>query len=110
MTSIAPSLGRFAVELSLGFVALITLVNLRGVRWSGIVFALLTYGFVAALYVMLGAGFVKCATDGCPTAQAPHALAGGGAAVGAWLVLRAFASGASALTGVEAISNGVSAF
>jgi amino acid transporter len=110
LTSVAPSLAAHKVSLSLAAVVLLTLVNLRGVRESGIVFAIPTYSFVAAMYVMVATGIGKCAAGSCPQAVVPHPIATGAGAVGLFVVLRAFASGASALTGVEAISNGVSAF
>src|SRR5205823_5956842 len=110
LTSLAPSLAAHKVSLSLAAVVLLTLVNLRGVRESGIAFALPTYSFVAAMYVMVATGVAKCAAGSCPQAVVPHPLAAGAGAVGVFVLLRAFASGASALTGVEAISNGVSAF
>jgi len=111
LTSAVPSLAAHKVGLSLVFVVLLTLVNLRGVRESGIAFALPTYSFVAAMFVLVGAGIGKCAAGTCPQADVPHPVAMGGAAtVGAFVLVRAFASGAVALTGVEAISNGVGAF
>jgi amino acid transporter len=110
LTSVAPSLGPHKVALSLVAVVLLTLVNLRGVRESGIAFALPTYSFVAVMYVMVAVGIGKCAAGSCPHATVPHPIAAGAGAAGLFVVLRAFASGASALTGVEAISNGVSAF
>jgi len=85
-------------------------VNLRGVRESGILFALPTYAFVVAMLTMIGTGVGKCAVGTCTQAHVPDPLAVGAGAVGVFVVLRAFASGAAALTGVEAISNGVSAF
>src|SRR5919109_1318118 len=110
LTSVAPSLEAHKVVVSLVAVVLLTLVNLRGVRESGIAFALPTYSFVAVMYVMVATGIGKCAAGSCPQATVPHPVATGAGAVGIFVVLRAFASGASALTGVEAISNGVSAF
>ncbi|HET8527290.1 MAG TPA: APC family permease [Gaiellaceae bacterium] len=110
ITSAVTSLHRYDTELALVGVGLIMLVNLRGVRESGLTFALPTYLFILSMLVAVGVGVGKCATTGCPVAQAPHALAPGAEALGAFLVLKAFASGASALTGVEAIANGVSAF
>jgi amino acid transporter len=110
ITSAVSSLSHYNTELALGAVLLITLVNLRGVRESGLAFALPTYLFILAILVSVGVGVGKCATAGCPTAVAPHALAPGTEALGIFLVLKAFASGASALTGVEAIANGVNAF
>jgi len=110
LSSAAPSLGGHKVALSLLFVLILTLVNLRGVRESGILFALPTYGFVLAMLAMIGTGVGKCAVGTCTQAHVPDPLATGAGAVGVFVVLRAFASGAAALTGVEAISNGVSAF
>src|SRR5262249_52006157 len=89
---------------------LLTLANLRGVRESGILFALPTYAFVAAMYAMIGTGIGKCITGTCPAAHVPNPIAAGAGAVGVLVVLRAFSSGAAALTGVESISNGVNAF
>jgi amino acid transporter len=110
LTSAAPGLEAHKVAISLGFVGLLTLVNLRGVRESGILFAVPTYAFVAAMYVMVAAGVGKCMAGTCPQAHVPDPVATGFGAVGLFVVVRAFASGAVALTGVEAISNGVGAF
>jgi len=110
LTSAAPSVAGHKVELSIVAVAILTLVNLRGVRESGILFALPTYAFVAAMYAMVGTGVAKCALGTCPTAHVPDPVATGTGVVGVFVLLKAFASGAVALTGVEAISNGVSAF
>jgi amino acid transporter len=110
ITSIAPSVDSHKVSLSLAAVGLLTVVNLRGVRESGIAFALPTYSFVAAMYVLVAAGVVKCVAGSCPQAAVPHPVATGTGAIGVFLLVRAFASGAVALTGVEAISNGVGAF
>ncbi|HZT90602.1 MAG TPA: APC family permease [Gaiellaceae bacterium] len=110
ITSAVPSLGSYNVELSLAAIALIALVNLRGVREAGVLFALPTYGFVVALYAAIATGVAKCAVSVCPHAVTPHALPAGAGTVGVLIVLKAFASGASALTGVEAIANGVNAF
>jgi amino acid transporter len=111
VTSAVPELSSHAVELSLGVLVMLVLVNLRGVRESGFVFALPTYGFIIAVGVTIVVGCVRGLVWGWPTAHVPdpaHAgLAGG---VGVIVLLRAFASGCSALTGVEAISNGVTAF
>ncbi len=110
ITSAAPSLTHLKVPLALGCIVVIMLVNLRGVRESGILFALPTYAFLAALYGLIGVGLWKIATGDTPQAVNVHPLAAGAGTVSLFLVLRAFASGSSALTGVEAISNGVSAF
>ena len=111
LTSAAPSLRGHEVTLCLAFIVLLTVANLRGVRESGALFALPTYAFVASMFVLVGTGVGRCATGDCPTVQAPHPIAAGAAgAVGVFVLLQAFASGAAALTGVEAISNGVNAF
>jgi amino acid transporter len=99
--------------LSIGFVIFMMLANLRGVRESGTLFAIPTYGFIVTIIVMVGLGLVRCA-GGCPPVYEPaipvHDIATAAGAVGLWSILRAFSSGATALTGVEAISNGVPAF
>ncbi len=110
ITSAVSSLAPYRVELSLAAIALIAFVNLRGVREAGILFAVPTYGFILALYATIGTGLARCATGNCPHATVPNPLAAGVGAVGVLVILRAFSSGASALTGVEAIANGVNAF
>ncbi len=109
ITSAAPELADHKVALSIGFVVLITLANLRGVKEAGTVFALPTYGFVAMVYAMLATGFVRCLA-GCPQAETATLPLEATAGVSLFLILRAFSSGSTALTGVEAISNGVQAF
>jgi amino acid transporter len=114
ITSAVPSLHSLKVELSIGFVAVITLANLRGVKESGTVFAVPTYGFILSIYALVLTGLVRCATGGCAAAVLParHDLLPIGTAGTAalFIVLHAFSSGSTALTGVEAISNGVPAF
>jgi amino acid transporter len=110
LTSAAPSLRGHEVTLCLAFIVVLTLANLRGVRESGALFAVPTYAFVLSMFALVGTGVAKCTTGDCPTVQAPHPIAAGAGAVGVFVLLQAFASGASALTGVEAISNGVNAF
>jgi len=112
VTSVAPSLLPVRVQLALGFVAFITLVNLRGVRESGTLFAVPTYAFILAVFTMIILGFARC-VGGCPQAEAVPSLPGlaeAGASLGFFTILRAFASGSTALTGVEAVSDGVPAF
>ena len=111
VTSAVPELSTHAVELSLGVLVVLVLVNLRGVRESGFVFALPTYGFIIAIGATIVVGFVRGMLFGWPTAHVPDPTHTGlAASVGIIVLLRAFASGCSALTGVEAISNGVTAF
>ncbi len=111
VTSAVPELSSHAVELSLGVLIMLVLVNLRGVRESGFTFALPTYGFVIAIGAMIAVGLVRGIVSGWPTAHVPDPVhVGLASGVGLVVLLRAFASGCSALTGVEAISNGVPAF
>jgi amino acid transporter len=110
LTSAVPSLAPHQVGLSLFFILLLTVVNLRGVRESGILFAVPTYAFVAVMFALIGTGVGKCAAGACPQAHVPDPLVAGAGTVGVLVLLRAFSSGAAALTGVEAISNGVNAF
>jgi amino acid transporter len=111
ITSAAPALLPYRVVMALGFVVLLTVANLRGVKEASTLFALPTYLFVATVGTMLVVGFAKCLDGQCPSAISSGAnLEPEVAAVGVFLVLRAFASGSTALTGVEAIANGVQAF
>jgi amino acid transporter len=109
IVSAAPSLANQRVSIALGLIALIALANLRGVKEAGTLFAIPTYGFVACIYATLLSGFVQC-LDGCreaASASLPLPAEGG---LGLFLVLKAFSSGSTALTGVEAIADGVQAF
>jgi amino acid transporter len=100
------------VVLSIVFVWFVTIANLRGARESGTLFAVPTYGFVLSILTMVGVGLVQC-LGGCPATEPVepiHSIATTAGPVGLFVILRAFASGSTALTGVEAISNGVPAF
>jgi amino acid transporter len=111
ITSAFPELGAYRIEMAAGFIAVVTLANLRGVKESGTIFAIPTYGFIAAMGALLVVGFVRVLIDPglrAPIASAPHEAATSSLTL--FIVLRAFASGCAALTGVEAISNGVPAF
>ena len=114
ITSAVPELAPHAVAISLGFVLLLSIVNLRGVRESGRAFALPTYGFVLAVFAMLAVGFGRAIFgDGLQAESAGYELrqvADTGGVLAVFLVLRAFASGCTALTGVEAVSNGIPSF
>ncbi len=112
LVSAVPSLQPHTLGICLVILLLITLVNLRGVRETGAVFIIPTYIFVGSLLITLIIGLVKTfAAGGHPHAVVvPPALHLPMAAVGAWLLLKAFASGCTAMTGVEAVSNGVKAF
>ena len=110
ITSFAPSLSSHRVGLSLACLAVIVLANLRGVRESGLLFALPTYAFIAAILALDAIGIVQYATGHLHRAVVPNPLPAGVGAVGLFILLRAFSSGSTALTGVEAIANGVNAF
>lgn len=114
IVSAMPELAPHAVALSLGFVALLAVMNLRGVRESGTVFAIPTYGFVASVFFMLVVGGYRAITGDAPAAEsAPFSITPAHHVSGLLLValvLRAFSSGCTALTGVEAVSNGVPNF
>jgi amino acid transporter len=112
VTSAFPELQTHRVLLGIGFIMLVTVLNLRCIRESGTVFSVPTYLFLASIFVMLAVGFVRNAMDGFAVQDPPaaaNALAGNGALT-LFIVLRAFSSGCAALTGVEAISDGVPAF
>jgi amino acid transporter len=115
ITSIVPGLFEQRVLLAVGIVVVLTLGNLRGVRESGTIFMAPTYVYLAAILGMIGFGLVGVATGFVPPYTPPpewvaEETAGGVSALGLLLILRAFSSGAVALTGVEAISDGVPAF
>lgn len=112
LVSAVPSLLPHIRVLCLAILVLLTLVNLRGLRESGMAFLAPTWIFVGALLVVIGVGLVRTVLAGGHPApvEAPPAIAAAAALPSAWLVLRAFASGCTAMTGVEAVSNGVPIF
>jgi amino acid transporter len=112
LVSAFPGLHSYTLWLCLLALLLLTLVNLRGTKESGLAFALPTYLFLASFFVILGLGIVRALLAGGhprPVIPPPHL---GAAIVPAslWLLMRAFASGCTAMTGVEAVSNGMGAF
>jgi amino acid transporter len=112
LVSAVPALLPHTVALCVGILIVITIFNLRGVREAGSVFALPTYLFVGTILITIAAGIIHVvASGGHPTPAValppPPAIT---AAVSVWLLLKVFASGCTALTGVEAVSNGVKAF
>ncbi|WP_367318688.1 APC family permease [Streptomyces sp. HUAS ZL42] len=115
--SAVPELADHRVAMALGFVALLTAMNLRGVRESGRAFAAPTYLFVGGVLIMITTGLFRYLVGDAPVAESakygitaePHEANLTGLAL-VMLVLRAFSQGCTALTGVEAISNGVPAF
>ena len=112
LISAVPSLQPHTLSLCLFILLIVTVVNLRGVRQTGAVFFIPTYLFVGMLFITLVLGLVKViAAGGDPDPVVPPApLPPATAAVSAWLLLKAFSSGCTAMTGVEAVSNGVQAF
>jgi amino acid transporter len=112
LTSAVPALHPYTLGLCLTVLALITIANLRGTLEAGIIFAVPTYLFVASLGGVIAFGLWQTfLAGGNPTpAVPPPAVPAASEAVTLWLLLRAFASGCTAMTGIEAVSNGVSAF
>ena len=110
LTSAFPVLYPYRVVLGVGLVTLVSVANLRGVRESGRFFAVWSYLFIGGYLMLMAYGFVGYLLWGPPAAAAPVAAAGPLQAAGLFLLLRAFASGAVALTGIEAVSDGVTAF
>ena len=113
IVSFAPHLLHYTVEMSVGFVVLLTAANLRGVREAGKLFAFPTYAFIASVFAVIAVGMAQCAAGGCPQAEHVPPLGGlahAAAPLGLFVILHAFSSGATALTGVEAISNAVPIF
>jgi amino acid transporter len=112
LVSAVPALLPHMVSLCVGILIVITILNLRGVREAGSIFAIPTYLFVGTLLITILAGIFRVLVSGghpAPMAQlpAPPPMT---QAVTYWLLLKVFASGCTALTGVEAVSNGVKAF
>jgi amino acid transporter len=108
VTSAMPHLAEHKVALGVGCVAVIALANIRGVRESGRIFAVPTYFFIVSFGILLLEGFYRLATGSLPATPPPDMRAV--EALTGFLILRAFASGCTAMTGIEAISNGIPAF
>jgi amino acid transporter len=113
IVSAVPGLLPYTLLLCLAVLVLLTLINLRGVRSAGLLFMAPTYAFIATLGIVIGYGVLKTlGAEGAPAPVTPPAGAhvATTSAAGLWLLLRAFASGCTAMTGVEAVSNGVPLF
>jgi amino acid transporter len=112
LISAAPNLQPYTLQLCLGVLLILTIVNMRGVHDTGVVFMIPTYLFTGTLLIVIAAG----AWQVFHTAGHPHpvtslpAIPAATAAVSLWLLLKVFSSGCTAMTGVEAVSNGVMAF
>ncbi len=112
LVSAFPSLQPHLLALCLLILAILTLINMRGVKDTGSAFLIPTYLFLGSLLLVIGVGaFRAVAAHGHPTAvMPPPRLPTGTTYLGFWLLLKVFASGCTAMTGVEAVSNGVNAF
>ena len=112
LTSSVPALHAYTLWLCLGVLVLVGLANLRGTAEAGWLFALPTYVFILSFLGLLAVALFRIATSSGhpPVVIAPPPLAHATQGVGLWLLLRTFASGCTAMTGVEAVSNGVGAF
>ena len=111
VTSALPALFPYRVELCLAAIALIAWANLRGIKESGTIFAIPTYGFILILLALIAVGTFRMTVSSLSPVSIGAVLPEGiPRPVGPYLLLRAFASGCAALTGIEAISNGVPAF
>jgi amino acid transporter len=109
ITSAAPSMAAHKVAVALVLLTFITLVNLRGAKEAGTFFAFPTYGFVAMVFLTIVVGLARC-VGGCPVAATSTLHLEQLSGLTLFLLLKAFSSGATALTGVEAIADGVPAF
>lgn len=111
IASAFPTLYGYRVAISVGMVLFIMVVNLRGVRESGAIFAVPSYYFLVMMFLAVGVGFARHIVGGLGSVQDPPELyAHTTQAMSIFLILHAFSSGTTALTGVEAISNGITAF
>ncbi len=110
VTSAFPALYPYRVGMGLALIAVTAILNLRGVRESGTIFAIPTYFFVIMTLGMLGVGLYRWIASGMPPAAPPRIAYPATHALTLFLILRAFSSGCAALTGVEAISDGIPAF
>jgi amino acid transporter len=113
LTSAEPSLQKHTLLICLVILAILAVVNLRGVKDTGTAFILPTFLFVSTLLALIGVGMWKSVLAGghpMPVAPVPPALPATVGTLGIWMLMKAFASGCAAMTGVEAVSNGVMAF
>src|ERR1035437_3649208 len=112
LLSAAPGLQPYTLQLCLAVLAILTIINMRGVHDTGVVFMIPTYLFTGTLFVVIGVGFWHVLNSGGhphPVTPLPL-LPAATAAISLWLLLKVFSSGCTAMTGVEAVSNGVMAF
>jgi amino acid transporter len=110
ITSAFPELEAYRVEICLAFLTILTVGNLRGIRESGNIFAVPTYFFVVSIALLLAAGLYRYLTGTIEPVDTPLPPNAGTQPLTTFLLLTAFANGCTAMTGVEAVSNGVPAF
>jgi amino acid transporter len=111
LISAAPGLQPYTLELCLGILVVLTVINMRGVHDTGVVFMVPTYVFTGTLLIVIGVGAWQVMHGGAARpATLPPLPTATTAVVGWWLLLKVFSSGCTAMTGVEAVSNGVMAF
>lgn len=112
ITSAFPALFPYRVHIGVVLVMLVMIINLRGVKESGAAFAVPTYFFITVMFITVGAGFFRYFSGSLGTVINPPEMAfeGIAQAITPFLLLHAFSSGTAALTGIEAISNGITAF
>ncbi|MBN1119452.1 MAG: APC family permease [Anaerolineae bacterium] len=110
VTSAFPALIPYRVPLAIGIILIMMMINLRGVKESGTIFAIPTYFFLVMMFLTLIIGAARYATGTLPVVTGVEAIEGVAAPLTLFLILRAFSSGCTALTGIEAISNGITAF
>jgi amino acid transporter len=110
VASLVPSLQPYRTFMAIVAIGFMAIMNLRGVKESGAVFAVPTYFFVATMLITLGAGFVQWMNGTLGTVQGVEMTVHSTEQLGLFLILRAFSSGCAAVTGVEAVSNGIQAF
>lgn len=108
ITSAIPSLASDTVPIGVAVIVLLLAGNLRGIRQAGVLFAAPTYAFIAAMFALIAFGLADAADHGFQPRPAPPVAVT--ETVGLLLIMRAFSSGATAMTGIEAISNAVPAF
>jgi amino acid transporter len=108
--SVPPFSANVSVIVALGVLALMWYVNMRGLREAGRAFAIPTYFFLVSVLFMLGVGFVRLLTGGLGDVEDVPGIIQATESMSLFLMLRAFASGSTAVTGIEAISNGIPSF
>lgn len=110
ITSAFPDLYDYRVVIAVAVIVLMTVVNLRGVKESGAIFSIPTYFFLGTMFLTLIVGFIRYFSGTLTLVEGVEATHHIGQSLTLFLILRAFSSGCTALTGIEAISNGITAF